>query len=68
MTSADINAELVYPLRTPFPPGTRDYDPRRHDLNEGVSKHMISEQEAKAKISKYREVQGSYHKVYTDGS
>ena len=47
MTSAEINAELVCPLRTPnFPPGTYDYDPKRHDLIEGVSKCMISGQEA----------------------
>ena len=37
MTSAEINAELVCPLRTPnFPPGTHDYDPKRHNLVEGV--------------------------------
>ena len=49
MTSAEINAELVCPLRTPnFPPGTHDYDPKRHDLIEGVSKCMISGQEAQA--------------------
>ena len=47
MTPAEINAELVCPLRTPnFPPGTHDYDPKRHDLIEGVSKCMISRQEA----------------------
>ena len=46
MTSAEINAELVCPLRTPnFPPGTHDYDPKRHDLIEGVSKCMISGQD-----------------------
>ena len=45
-------AELVCPLRTPnFPPGTHDYDPKRHDLIEGVSKCMISGQEAQAKYS-----------------
>ena len=33
MTSAEINAELICPLRTPnIPPGTHDYDPKRHDL------------------------------------
>ena len=38
MTSVEINAELVCPLMTPnFPPGTHDYDPKRHDLIEGVS-------------------------------
>ena len=47
MTSAEINVELVCPLRTPnFPPGTHDYDPKRHDLIEGVSKCMITGQEA----------------------
>ena len=45
MTSAEINAELVCPLMTPnFPPGTHDYDPKRHDLIEGVSKCIISGQ------------------------
>ena len=35
ITSAEINAKLVCPLRTPnFPPGTNDYDPKRHDLIE----------------------------------
>ena len=49
MNCAEINAELVCPLRTPnFPPGMHDYDPKRHDLNEGVSKCMISRQEAQA--------------------
>ena len=41
MASAEINAELVCHLRTPnFPPGRHDYDPKRHDLIEGVSKCM----------------------------
>ena len=43
------------------------YDPRRHDLIEGVSKCMISRQEAKVKFSEYHEAQGS-HNEYTDGS
>ena len=69
MTSAEINAELVCPLRTPnFPPGTHDYDPKRHDLIEGVSKCMISGQEAQAKFNEFREAQGSHDEVYTDGS
>ena len=47
MTSAEINAELVCPQTTSnFPPGTHDYDPKRHDLIERVSKRMISGQEA----------------------
>ena len=69
MTSAEINVELVCPLRTPnFPPGTHDYGPKRHDLIEGVSKCMISGQEAQAKFNKFREAQGSHDEVYTDGS
>ena len=69
MTFAEINADLVCPLRTPnFPPGTHDYDPKRHDLIEGVSKCMISRQEAQAKFNGYREAQGSHDEVYTDGS
>ena len=69
MTSAEINAELVCPLRTPnFPPGTHDYDPKRYDLIEGVSKSMISRQEAQAKFNEFLEAQGSHDEVYTDGS
>ena len=69
MTSAEIHAELVCPLRTPnFPPGAHDYDPKRHDLIEGVSKCMISGQEAQAKFNEFREAQGSHDEVYTDGS
>ena len=69
MTSAEINAELVCPLGTSnFPPGTHVYDPKRHDLIEGVSKCMISGQEAQAKINEFRESQGSHDDVYTDGS
>ena len=52
MASAEIKAELVCPLGTPsFPPGTHDYDPRRHDLIEGVTKCMISRQEAQAELN-----------------
>ena len=54
MTSAEFNGELVCPLRTPnFPPGTDEYDPKRHDLIEGVSKYMISGQEAQAKFNEF---------------
>ena len=68
ITSAQINAKLVCPLRTPnFPPGTHDYDPKRHDLMEGVSKCMISRQEAQDNFSEYPEAQGSHDEVYTDG-
>ena len=69
MTSAKINTESVCPPRTPnFPPGTHDYDPKRHDLIEGVSKCMISRQEAQFKFNEYREAQGSQDEVYIDGS
>ena len=68
MASAEINAKLVCPLGTPsFPPGTHDYDPKRHDLIEGVSKCMIS-REAQAKFNEYREAQESHDEVTTDGS
>ena len=64
MTSAEINAELVCPLRTlNFPPGTHDYNPKKQDLIEGVSECMISRQEAQAKFNKYRVVQGSHDEV-----
>ena len=69
MASAEINAELVCPLGTlSFPPGTHDYDPKRHDLIEGVSKSMTSREEAQAKFKEYHEAQGSHDEVYTDGS
>ena len=45
-----------------------DYDPKRHDLIEGVSKCMISGQEAQAKFNEFREAQESCDEVYTDGS
>ena len=65
MTSTEINAELVCPLRAPnFPPGTHDYDPKRHNLIEGASKCMISRQEAQAKFSEYHEEQGSHDEVW----
>ena len=69
MTSAEINAELICPLRTPnFPPGMHDCDPKWHDLIEGVSICMISGQETQAKFNEYREAQGSHDEVYTDDS
>ena len=68
MASAKINAELVCPVGTPsFPPGTHDFELKRHNLVEGVSKCMISREEAQAKFNEYHEAQGS-HEVYTDGS
>ena len=69
MTSVKINAELVCPLRTPnFPSGMHDYDPKRHNLIKGVSKCMISRQEAQAKFSEYCKAQGPRVEIYTDGS
>ena len=69
MASAEFNAELICPLGTPSsPPGTHDYDPKRHNLIEGVSKCMISREEAQAKLNEYHEAQGSHDEVYTDGS
>ena len=67
MASAEINTELVCPRGTPnFPPGTHDYDPKKHNFIEGVSKCMISRQEAQAKFSKHRETQGSHDEINTD--
>ena len=55
MASAEIKVESVCPLITPsFPPGTH-YDPKRHSLIEGVSKCMITRQEAQAKFNEYHE-------------
>ena len=39
----EIDVGTVCPLKTPtFPPGTHEYDPKRHSLIEGVSKCMIT--------------------------
>ena len=69
MASVEIKVESVCPLITPsFPPGTHNYDPKRHNFIEGVSKCMITRQEAQAKFNEYHETQGSHDEVYTDGS
>ena len=69
MTSAEIDIETVCPLKTPtFPPGTHEYDPKKHSLIEGVSKCMITREEAQAKFKEYRDAQGPHDEVYTDGS
>ena len=69
MTSAEIDIEKVCPLKTPtFPPGTHEYDPKRHGLIEGVSKCMITRQEPQAKFREYRDAPGPHDEVYTDGS
>ena len=69
MAYAEINAEFVCPLGTPsFPPGKHDYHPKRQHFIEGVSKRMISREEAQAKFNEYNEAQGSHDEVYTDGS
>ena len=68
MTSAEIDIETVCPLKTPtFPPGTHEYDPKRHSLIEGVSKCMITIEEAQAKFREYHDAQ-RLHEVNTDGS
>ena len=69
MTSAEIDIETVCPLKTPtFPPGTHEYDPKRHSLIEGVSKCMITREEAQAKFREYHDAQGPHDEVYTDRS
>ena len=69
MTSADIDVELVCPLRTPcFAPETHEYDPKKHNLIEGVSECMITREKAQAKFREYHDAQGPYDEVYTDGS
>ena len=69
MTSAEIDVEVVYPLKIPsFPPGTHEYDPKIHSLIEGMSKCMITSEEAQAKCSGYRNAQWPHDEVYTDGS
>ena len=57
------------PLRQlSFPPGTHTYDPSRHNLIEGVSKCLISREEAQAKFNEYCGTLGPHDEVYTDGS
>ena len=69
VASAEINVDLIYPLRQPsFPLGTHKYDPSRHNLIEGVSKCMISREEAQAKFNEYCGTLGPHDEVYTDGS
>ena len=68
MTDVAIDVESVCPLRTPgFPPGAHVYDPKKHFI-EGVSKFMITREEALAKFSVYHDAQGPHNEVYTDGS
>ena len=65
MASAEINVELVCPLKiSSFRPGIYDYGAKRHNLIWGVSKCMISSQEAHAKF-KYCKTIGSQD-VYSD--
>ena len=69
LTSAEIDAEMVCPLKMPsFLPGTHEYDPERHSLIEGVSKFMITREEARAKFHEYHNALGPHDEVYTDGS
>ena len=69
LTSAEINAEMVCPLKMPsFQPGTHEYNPERHSLIEGVSKFMITREEAPAEFHEYHNALGPHDEVYTDGS
>ena len=69
MASAEIDAKSVCPLRIPaFPPGTHNFNPKRHNLIEGVNKCMISRPKAQAKFREYQETLGSHDEVFTDGS
>ena len=69
LTSAEIDAEMVCPLKIPsFPPGTYEYDPKRHSLIEGVSKCIITREEARTKFNEYHNALGQHDEVYTDGS
>ena len=69
MAAAEIDAKLVCPLRIPvFPPGTHKYNPKGHNLIEGVNKCMISTPEAQAKFQEYRKTLGWHDEVFTDGS
>ena len=69
IASAEIDVELVCPSRTlSVPPGTHEYDPKKHNLIEGVSKCMITREEAQAKLREYHVAQGPHDEVYTDGS
>ena len=57
------------PLKdTKFPPGTHEYDPKKHNLIEGVSKCTITREEAQAKFREYHDAQGPHDEVYSDGS
>ena len=69
VVSAEVNVDLICPLRQPsFPPGIHKYDPSRHNIIEGVSKCMISREDAQAKLNEYCGTLGPYDEVYTDGS
>ena len=69
LISAEIDAEMVCPSKMPsFPPWTHEYDPERHSLIGGVSKFMITREEAPAKFHEYHNALGPHDEVYTDGS
>ena len=58
MTSAEIDVGTVCPLKIPtFTPGTHEYDPKKHSLIKGVSKCMITKEEAQAKFREYYDAQ-----------
>ena len=69
LTSAEIDAEMVCPLKMlSFPPGTHEYDPERHSLIERRSEFMITRQEAWAKFHEYHNALGPHDEVYINGS
>ena len=60
MTSAKIDIETVCPLKTPtFPPGTHEYDSKKHSLIEGVSDAQGSHDEVYTDGSKIDERVGA---------
>ena len=69
MTSAEIDAGMVFPLRTPsFPPVIYEYDPKRHSPIKGVSKYMITTEQALDKFNEYHDALGPHDEVYIDRS
>ena len=69
LTSADIDAEMVCPLKMPsFPPETHEYNPERPSLFIGMCKFIITRKEARAKFHEYHNALGPHDEVYTDGS
>ena len=67
MVPVDNKIELVCPFITlSFSPRMHDYDPKRHNLIEGVGKCRITRQEAQTKFNEYLDTPGSHTAVYPD--